>query len=77
MVLGADIWQIERERPVGKSFGNDTFKVEVIPIEEERTNITLHWVCPAIAKRRVVENFQYFAEEGSRVEVTQIGTSNK
>ncbi|KAI8735960.1 neuropeptide FF receptor 1, partial [Biomphalaria glabrata] len=66
-----------RERLTGKSFENETFKIEVISIEEERTKITLHWVSPAIAKRRVVEIFQCLAEEGSMVEVTQIGTSDK
>lgn len=67
-----------RDRLVGKSFGSETsFKVEIFPIEEERLKITLHWVSPSIAKTKIVEIIETFAEQGSKVEVTKIGASDK
>uniref|UniRef100_A0A2C9JX71 G-protein coupled receptors family 1 profile domain-containing protein n=1 Tax=Biomphalaria glabrata TaxID=6526 RepID=A0A2C9JX71_BIOGL len=69
---------ILRDRLVGKSFGSETsFKVEIFPIEEERLKITLHWVSPSIAKTKIVEIIETFAEQGSMVEVTKIGASDK
>ncbi|KAI8773276.1 neuropeptide FF receptor 1, partial [Biomphalaria glabrata] len=67
-----------KERLVGKSFGTETLKIEVVPIEEKKkSKITLHWISPTIAKRSRVEIFKGFAEEGSRVDVAQIGTFDK
>ncbi|XP_055863955.1 uncharacterized protein LOC129922336 [Biomphalaria glabrata] len=67
-----------RARILGKTFGTEsTLKVEVSTIEDEKVKITLHWVAPTIVKNKIIEIFQSFSEEGSKVEPVKLGNSDK
>ena len=61
-----------------KTFGFDnSMKVEVAPLEEEKVKVTLHWVSPSLQKKKEEEIFSSFAEEGTRPKVNKVGLTDK
>ncbi|KAH9519309.1 hypothetical protein Btru_075230 [Bulinus truncatus] len=65
-----------RSRLINKQFGDaKNFKVTISPFETDNVKVTLHWLSTNIARKRVEEIFESFAEPGSLTRVEKVSGS--